>query len=111
MSGTQTGDGTFYATGLGSCGITNQDSEDICAVSMLLYDVYPGYKGGDPNSNPVCGQRIKATYQGKSVVVKVTDRCTGCSQTSLDFSPHAFNQLADPSVGRIHGVTWEWVDN
>jgi hypothetical protein len=23
-------------------------------------------------------------------------------------SPHAFNQLADPSLGRIHGISWKW---
>jgi expansin (peptidoglycan-binding protein) len=108
MAGVQTGDGTFYGTGLGSCGFTNQDTDDICAVSELLYDVYPGYNGADPNSNPVCGRYIKASYQGNSVVVKVVDRCVGCSKTSLDFSPGAFDKLANPSVGRIHDMTWEW---
>ncbi|KII93208.1 hypothetical protein PLICRDRAFT_100378, partial [Plicaturopsis crispa FD-325 SS-3] len=101
--------GTFYGTGLGSCGITSNDSQDIVAVSHLLYDTFPGYVLGNPNNNPVCNQKIKATYQGKSVTVTVVDRCTGCALTDLDFSPHAFNTIADPAIGRISGMTWEWV--
>jgi hypothetical protein len=43
--------------------------------------------------------------QGKTVDVKLTDRCEGCAYGDLDFSPHAFNQLADPSEGRITGIS------
>ena len=32
--------GTFYATGLGSCGITNHDTDYIAAVSHILYDSF-----------------------------------------------------------------------
>ncbi|PPQ64402.1 hypothetical protein CVT26_002109 [Gymnopilus dilepis] len=108
LVGTQTGDGTFYSTGLGACGITNKDTDYIAAVSHLLFDTFPG-AGVNPNLNPVCNKRIKATYQGKSVTITVTDRCTGCAITDLDFSPSAFDQLADESVGRLHGMTWDWL--
>lgn len=50
------------------------------------------------------------TDQGKSVTVTITDRCTGCAEFDLDFSPSAFSQLADQSVGRIHGMTWHFDD-
>ncbi|KAF8463747.1 hypothetical protein JB92DRAFT_2838864 [Gautieria morchelliformis] len=43
---------------------------------------------------------------GKTVTVTVEDKCAGCAQFDLDMSPAAFDQLADPSVGRLHGVTW-----
>ncbi|KZS96138.1 hypothetical protein SISNIDRAFT_451833 [Sistotremastrum niveocremeum HHB9708] len=109
MTGQQTGQGTFYETGLGSCGITNTDSDHIVAVSMLLYDTYPGYTNVNPNNNPVCGRKIRASYKGNSVDVTVTDRCTGCKITDLDFSPSAFDILADPSIGRISGMTWDWI--
>ena len=33
--------GTFYATGLGACGITNNDGQDIAAVSHQFFDTYP----------------------------------------------------------------------
>lgn len=108
-SSSSTGEGTFYATGLGACGITNKDTDYICAVSQLLFDGFEGYTGGDPNSNPICNRKIKATYQGKSVTVTVTDRCVGCAENDLDFSPSAFDQLADESVGRLKGMTWVWV--
>ncbi|KAF8349996.1 hypothetical protein F5887DRAFT_914015 [Amanita rubescens] len=65
--------------------------------------------GGDPNANPICGRKVKVTYQGKTVTVTITDRCTGCALTSLDFSPAAFDTLADPSVGRLYDIQWEWV--
>ncbi|KAH9486862.1 Allergen Asp f 7 [Psilocybe cubensis] len=94
LVGTQTGQGTFYSTGLGACGITNKDTDHIAAVSHLLFDSFPRL---DPD-------------QGKSVVVTLTDRCTGCAITDLDFSPSAFNQLADFAVGRISGMTWVWND-
>ncbi|KAI0257560.1 RlpA-like double-psi beta-barrel-protein domain-containing protein-containing protein [Lactifluus subvellereus] len=100
--------GTWYSTGLGACGISNTDSDHIAAVSRILFDQYPGYAGGDPNSNPVCGAQIKANYQGNYVTVTVTDRCEACAETDLDFSPAAFSKLADPSVGRITGMTWSW---
>jgi len=109
MFGLQLGQGTFYSTGLGACGITNNDSQYIAAVSYLLFDNFPGYGGGDPNANPICGRKVKVTYQGKTVTVTITDRCTGCALTSLDFSPAAFDTLADPSLGRLYDIQWEWV--
>nr|AGT80108.1 riboflavin aldehyde-forming protein [Hemileia vastatrix] len=100
----RSGDGTYYGTGLGSCGITNHDSDMIVAVSHLLYDSFPGATD-NPNHNPVCGKRIVAEYGGKSVTVTVTDRCGGCKLEDLDFSPEAFSQLADQSVGRLQNVS------
>jgi hypothetical protein len=107
MVGTQTGDGTFYATGLGACGIVNNDSEHIAAVSHLLFDNFPGYNGQNPNNNPMCGRTVTARRGSKSVVVALTDRCTGCKVSDLDFSPSAFNILGDPAEGRIP-ITWTW---
>ena len=45
--------------------------------------------------------------QSKTITVTLTDRCGGCAYGDLDFSPHAFNQLADPAVGRIYDLSWE----
>ncbi|KAL5518822.1 DAG7 [Sanghuangporus vaninii] len=108
LVGTQTGQGTYYDIGLGACGITNSGDDRIAAVSHLLFDQFPGYDEVNPNSNPVCGKSITATYQGKSTTVTVTDRCVGCSETDLDFSPRAFEDLANFSVGRLSGMTWVW---
>ncbi|KAI4528535.1 hypothetical protein K525DRAFT_230749 [Schizophyllum commune Loenen D] len=103
------GDGTFYAAGLGACGITNSDSDMIAAISSTYFDAYPG-ANGNPNSNPICGKQIRATYGSSSVVVAITDRCAGCAgEYDIDFTPTAFSQIADQALGRIE-ITWEFVD-
>lgn len=109
MHGVQRGQGTFYATGLGACGIVNKDTDYIAAVSHQLFDSYPGWDGRNPNNNPMCGRKIRASFGGKSVVVAATDRCEGCKLTDLDFSPSAFSQLNSFDVGRFDGMEWEWV--
>jgi len=102
------GDGTFYATGLGACGITNNDNDMIAAASQAFFDSFPG-AGVNPNLNPLCGRKVSVTFGGVTIVVSITDRCTGCAFGALDFSPAAFNKLADPSVGRIHNIQWHFV--
>lgn len=61
-----------------------------------------------PSSNRACAYVIGLPDKGKSVTVRVQDRCTGCATFDLDFSPSAFSQLAPQSVGRIHGVKWHF---
>lgn len=106
MTGTQIGQGTYYSTGLGACGIVNTDADYIAAVSHLLFDTFPGYNGVNPNSNPICGRKVPVTYQGNNVTVTITDRCEGCALLDLDFSPAAFQELASLSVGRLFGISW-----
>jgi hypothetical protein len=108
MYGVQTGQGTFYDTGLGACGIVNNDGDYIAAASHLLFDNYPGYNHVNPNTNPICGRRVTVHYQGHTINVAITDRCEACQVTDLDFSPTAFSQLADFGAGRISGMTWTW---
>jgi len=97
---------------LGSCGITSKDTDFICAIGHGLYDSVPN--AGNPNNSPFCGKKIKAlsctfvsclivtncSASGASVVVTVVDRCTGCAEYDLDFSPSAFDQLGSQSSGR-----------
>ena len=109
--------GTFYEViGVGACGWSNNDSQYVVALGHQLFD-----------SGDFCGRTLTATCKayrcplyririwhdlhtdkGKSVTVEVVDRCAGCAEYDLDFSPAAFDQLADPSVGRIYGVTWHF---
>ncbi|KAI5949870.1 DAG7 [Candida jiufengensis] len=103
---TFSGEGTFYSPGLGACGSYHSDSDYIIAISHELYDSHN--VGGNPNNNPLCNKKIRASYNGKSVDVTVVDRCEACAYNDLDFSPTAFSQLADQSLGRID-ITWEWL--
>ncbi|EMD39428.1 expansin-like protein [Gelatoporia subvermispora B] len=109
LMGTLTGQGTFYQPGLGSCGITNTGADFIVAISSLIFDSFPGYDGVNPTTNPICNMMVTANYAGKSVTVTITDSCGDCEQFELDFSPAAFEQLADQSLGRISGMTWSFV--
>lgn len=99
------GDGTYYDTGLGACGITSTDSDYIVAISHVLFDAV---STGNPNTNPLCGKKIRAYRGSKSVEVTVVDRCPGCDSGSLDFSPAAFDVLGDEAEGRIP-ITWSYI--
>jgi hypothetical protein len=133
---TYTGDLTYYDPGLGACGIDSGDNDAVAAVSHYTFDAVQ--KGSDPNQNPLCGKKIRATRvderTGKSVSIDVTviDRCespqglnehemenqsrtfadelsgTGCEPTDIDVSPAMFDKMADHALGRVT-TTWAWL--
>ncbi|KAJ3829219.1 barwin-like endoglucanase [Lentinula raphanica] len=104
-----TGDGTYYTPGLGACGLTNDATQLVAAIGHQAFDSFPGATA-NPNLNPICGKKVTASYGKHKVTVKIVDRCAGCAgEDDLDFSLAAFSVLADPAVGRLHGVTWEYV--
>ena len=121
--GIYSGDLTYYGPGLGSCGITSTDADMICAISHQLYGTLAAYytdsdsaqTSTNPNDNPFCKRKIRATRHRNgvngnvSVDVTVVDRCTGCKLYDLDFSPGAFDKMADESLGRVD-VTWAFLD-
>ncbi|KAJ6568987.1 barwin-like endoglucanase [Mycena capillaripes] len=95
--------------GLGACGKTNKKQDLIVAVGHKIFDSYPGATA-NPNKNPICGKKLRATYGHKSVVVTVEDRCAGCpGAADLDFTETGFVKLAPEALGRMHGVEWEWI--
>ncbi|MCJ1309958.1 hypothetical protein MMC25_003619 [Agyrium rufum] len=106
------GDLTYYGTGLGACGVTSADKDDIVSVSHYLFDAQS--TGSNPNANPLCGRKIRAerfdqsVNANRSIHLTVVDRCTGCQPTDLDVSPGAFSQLADQALGRVT-VNWAWI--
>ncbi|KAI1814454.1 RlpA-like double-psi beta-barrel-protein domain-containing protein-containing protein [Poronia punctata] len=91
---TYAGEITYYEPGLGACGWTNGANELVAAVSPSQY-----------SGN--CGKRATIRKDGKTVHVKVVDKCPGCKSGSIDVSPAAFKTLADLGVGRT-GVTWSF---
>lgn len=102
------GDGTYYDAGLGACGKVNTDSDFIVAISQQRYNKQT--PNGNPNNNPLCGQKLNVSYEGKSVQVTIVDSCPGCSYDSLDLSPAAFSQIADKDLGRIQ-LEWEFASS
>ncbi|MFE2038372.1 RlpA-like double-psi beta-barrel domain-containing protein [Streptomyces scopuliridis] len=97
------GQATWYNTGLGACGWSNNDSQLVVAVSPALYGNYP-----NPNNSPVCGKQLRVNGPLGSVTVTVVDRCSGCATNDVDLSPAAFRQIGDLNAGRIN-VSWDWV--
>lgn len=90
------GDMTYYAPGLGSCGGTNSESDAIVALSYLQYN----------GANP-CGKTINITLNGKTTTATVVDKCMGCAEDAIDVSPSVFDKLASLDVGRTT-VEWEF---
>lgn len=101
------GEGTYYDPEMGACGKVNSASDMIVAISHELYDEKT--PNGNPNKNTLCGKKIRAFYEGKSVEVAVVDRCVGCARDDLDLSPSAFEKIANKDLGRIK-LTWEWAE-
>lgn len=95
------GDMTYYAPGLGSCGLTNTESDHIVALSVQMMD-NAASPNGNPNRNPKCGTMIniynpttKTTHQAK-----VVDTCEGCADQDIDVSPSLFQVVAPDGDGR-----------
>ncbi|KAK5050920.1 hypothetical protein LTR84_003479 [Exophiala bonariae] len=106
--GPYTGDLTYYDPGLGACGVTSKDGDKIVAVSHLVFDAVS--VGTNPNANPLCGKKIRARRDNKSVDLTVVDRCTGCQPTDIDITMEVFATLADIDQGRVL-VEWNWLED
>ncbi|KAF2973096.1 hypothetical protein GQX73_g678 [Xylaria multiplex] len=89
------GDMTYYNPGLGFCGQTNGDNDEVVALS-------PGDVSGK------CGKTIRIHKDGKTATAKVVDKCPGCAGGSIDVSPVVFDKLANRDQGRVK-VTWEFI--
>ncbi|KAJ5291787.1 hypothetical protein N7478_001038 [Penicillium angulare] len=105
--GPYSGDLTYYAPALGSCGYTNTESEHVLAVSHILFDA--ASTGSNPNDNPLCGLKIRIRRDGESVDAKVVDRCVGCAETDLDVTESVFEKLATLAQGRVT-MEWAWLE-
>ncbi|RIB23917.1 expansin module family protein [Gigaspora rosea] len=92
--GTYSGDGTFYAVGLGACGIVNDNDQMVAALPAQQFDYLTRTKA--------CGSIAVVVHGGKQVTVKIIDRCAGCQLGDIDLSPAAFKKIAHPREGRVH---------
>ncbi|CEL10013.1 hypothetical protein ASPCAL13140 [Aspergillus calidoustus] len=105
--GPYTGDLTYYDPGLGSCGITSTASEKICAISHVLFDAT--MISANPNTNPICGKKLRIRRGDRTVDVAVVDRCPGCNTNDLDVSSTVFKELGDLAEGRVL-IDWSWLE-
>lgn len=79
----------------------------VCAVSHILFDA--ASTGSNPNENPLCGLKLRLRRSGKSVDVKIVDRCVGCAETDLDVTEAVFEKVANLDQGRVP-VEWSWLE-
>ncbi|KAF2100588.1 hypothetical protein NA57DRAFT_36248, partial [Rhizodiscina lignyota] len=99
-----TGEGTYYAVGMGSCGVENSEGDSIVAVGAGYMSQFDG---ANPNANPRCGASITIEYNGQTETAKIEDTCPGCAgEYDLDMSQSLFEKFADTGVGRLQGVKW-----
>jgi len=101
-----TGTATWGYQGIGACGVKTEDTDLVTGVSGTYFDSYPGFDGGNPSNNPLCGQYLVASYNGKTIAAKITDRNDGQDEYNLVLSKAAFALLANPDEGHISPVTW-----
>ncbi|ODV61322.1 RlpA-like double-psi beta-barrel domain-containing protein ASCRUDRAFT_34082, partial [Ascoidea rubescens DSM 1968] len=98
------GRATHYTPSADHCGTSSSSSDFVVAIGYNLY------MSNDVTSRGVseyCGKTLTATYNGKSVTAKIVDSCASCSDEQIDFSPVAFQQLADLDVGVLQ-VEWSF---
>jgi len=99
---------TYYATGLGACGETNDGTvENVVALSHLLMGTTSNDGTGDANS--YCGRTITVEYGSKTTTAKVVDKCMGCDTYAIDLSTLAFTDVASEALGRVQGK-WYFSD-
>jgi hypothetical protein len=96
--GWKSGDGTWYAPGLGACEWVNSKNQNIVAISTHIWA-----------NKKHCGKMItiKDPKSKKTITAKVVDRCMGCSSGDVDMSPKVFKHLRNLGVGRFR-VQWHF---
>lgn len=112
----RTGDITYYAVGMGSCGYNDggkDNSMNIVAVSAEYFKAISPLTsyGENQPANPLCDKTITmSASNGKTTTAVIRDSCPGCSYDSIDVSEKAFIELfSDLGIGRTT-ITW-WLNN
>lgn len=87
-----------------ACGERFTDNDLVAAVA-------PGHwNSANPNTDKICKKSATVTDRkagGRSVRVRIKDKCMGCKMGDIDLSPAAFKKLRDLGVGRFP-VTWNF---
>ena len=95
---TYTGEGTYYlGDGSGNCSYPAGGSVLYAAMNEADYEM-----------SKACGAYIEATGPKGTVTVRIVDRCPECAPGDIDFSPEAFDQIAERRAGRVP-ISWHLV--
>ncbi|KAI8892267.1 hypothetical protein BC833DRAFT_507710, partial [Globomyces pollinis-pini] len=92
---------TFYGPpfergpfGVGACGNDPVNHDYFVALGASVYD---------PSR---CGQCVSVSYNGRTTVGPVADRCEACG-TGIDISHHMMEELGEVNTGRIYS-SWDY---
>ncbi|OAA68152.1 expansin family protein [Niveomyces insectorum RCEF 264] len=97
-----TGDMTYYALGLGACGVDNSGQD----MSANIVAMNSAQMGAQSNDNPMCGKTITIQANGNTVTATIMDKCPTCAYGDIDVSEAVFDNIfGSTDVGRSQ-VTW-----
>jgi expansin (peptidoglycan-binding protein) len=95
---------TYYAVGLGSCGWNDAERKSDYIIAMNA-----PVMGAQSNGNPMCGRKVEISYNGKTIVGEVRDKCPECQPGDIDVSEGAFVALCGGTgAGRVK-IQWKFV--
>ncbi len=95
----RTGEGTFY----NGSGVVNCSYEGITDEMLIA-----ALNTTDYGSADWCGACASVQGPNGEVMVRIVDSCPSCAAGDLDFSPAAFDLIADRVAGRVD-ITWTFV--
>ncbi|KAF8340644.1 RlpA-like double-psi beta-barrel-protein domain-containing protein-containing protein [Cantharellus anzutake] len=96
---TYSGQATYYAAGLGACGIRNTGNDFIVALNTGQWD-----------GRSHCFKMITISHGGRTHQAQITDECPTCGYGALDLSESLFSSFEDTSAG-VFQMTWWYNDN
>ncbi|KAB5589427.1 hypothetical protein CTheo_7138 [Ceratobasidium theobromae] len=113
------GEATYYypGGGYGAYGTRINNGDMVAAISACAYDELMVGESivltdacslatdSNPNHSRACGKTATVTANGKTVSVRVADRCGDCPYDNIDLTPTGFQRLAPLSAGRVK-ATW-----
>jgi expansin (peptidoglycan-binding protein) len=100
LSESFSGEGTYYdfADGSGACSFDpSPEDMNIAALNQPQWD-----------GSGWCGACAEVTGPSGSVRIRIVDLCPECPHGNLDFSPQAFDQVAERELGRVP-IEWHFV--
>ncbi|TPX74141.1 hypothetical protein CcCBS67573_g04592 [Chytriomyces confervae] len=101
------GEWTYTSNGIGACGNVRSDGDLTVSLSRSLFD--KSITDGNPNHAENCGRCIQILSPA-SFQVTVADRCEGCAEDSLTFTPAGFALLDDFNKGHVD-IEWDWCNS
>jgi hypothetical protein len=95
---------TYYGQGLGACGDVYDDSSFTAAVSMLMFDNWPG-ASAEQNRNPICGPFVpgrKALNNAGVMANAVSSSVSGYAEIGGDGLINCLGSGTDTSTAQCH---------